>query len=67
MVTCLNQNLIYLGPSIAYLTLVSVTRPLHNKPKAEIHPGYKLKYPKEEENLGLILSVRIQSQLVLTV
>jgi hypothetical protein len=60
-VTCLNRKLIYLGPPVAYLTLVSVTRALYHTPKGEMHPWHKLTGPKEEEELGLLLSVGNQS------
>jgi hypothetical protein len=32
---------------------------LHNKPKAEVHPGHKLMGPKEEEEVSAIFRCQI--------
>jgi hypothetical protein len=41
---------------ICYLQVNLIVAALHNKPKAEVHPGHKLTGPKEEEEeLSLLL------------
>jgi hypothetical protein len=40
---------------------------LHNKPKAEVHPGYKLTGPKEEEEEEVWTQITVISTAVLGV